>query len=293
MKPETFLEKLPRSVYVHLGLLALFAGYAFLFGPFVLLFVLLGFDPERRHTARLGQFGFRGFLTWCVWMTQERVRGHIPKEGSRDSAYVIVSNHESSLDTCLSLAFAPRPARLVSKQSNRRIPIIGLAAWASGILFLPEPALADDREVGTIGDVGATIEEAVRCIERGVSVIFFAEGSRARGKGIRRFKKGAFEVAAATGAPILPMVIVGSGVFMPVGGVVPLGPYRITIEFLAPRRIEGDVDEFRRKLRQEIAARHAEILAEPFHAPTRAEIASVPTSAPAEESLERTVTTSP
>ncbi|MEZ0227917.1 MAG: lysophospholipid acyltransferase family protein, partial [Planctomycetota bacterium] len=108
-----------------------------------------------------------------------------------------------------------------------------------------------------------------------------------------RFKKGAFEVAAATGAPVLPLVIVGSGVFMPPGGVVPLGPYRITLEFLPPRRIEGDVDEFRRKLRDEIAARHSAILAEPFHAPTRAEMVNVPTSDPAEESLERTVTRSP
>jgi len=286
VKREPLLERLPRSVFVWTGLLVLFASFALLAGPPVALAYALGLDRDRRVAARLGQAGFRGFLAWCSWVGLARVRGRVPRARAR--GFVIVSNHESSLDTCLVLAFAPRPTRLVSKAANRRIPIVGLAAWASGILFLPE-----ERALGAGDGAPSVIGEAVSAIESGVSVAFFAEGSRSRGRGVRRFRKGAFEVAVATGAEVLPAVIVGSGEFMPPGGVVPLGPYRITVELLPPRRIEGDPDAFRRALRAEIAARHAAILAEPFHAPTRRERATMPISPPDVESVARTFTTAP
>lgn len=284
MKVESLAERLPRSVYVWLGLLTLFAGFAVFVGPLVALLVALGLDPERRYSTRMGQWGFKGFLTCCACVGLARVRGNVPRSGP----FVVVSNHESGVDTCLVLAFSPRPTRLVSKAANRRLPIVGLAAWASGVLFLPE-----ERTLSASDDAAPIIEEAVRVVRRGVSVAFFPEGSRSRGRGVRRFRKGAFEVAAATGAPVLPMVIVGSGAFMPPGRPGPLGPYRLTVEFLPARRVEGDVDEFRRALRHEVAARHAAILAEPFHAPTRAEIAMIPISEPAAESRARTFTTSP
>jgi 1-acyl-sn-glycerol-3-phosphate acyltransferase len=277
VKPEGLLPRLPRSVFVWVSLLGLFASFAVFAAPVVFVLVALGLDPDRRWTTRVGQAGFRGLLTWCTWIGLARVRGERPRRGT----FVVASNHESSLDTCLALAFAPRPTRLVSKAANRRLPIVGPAAWASGVLFLSE-------------EPGALLDEAIRSVQRGVSVAFFAEGSRSRGRGVRRYRKGAFEVAAATGAPVLPVVIVGSGEFMPPGWPGPLGPYRITVEFLPARRVEGDPTAFARALRAEVAARHAAILAEPFHAPTRTERATMPISSPeGVESLERAETTAP
>jgi len=283
VRRETFLERLPRSVFIWTSLLVLFAAFGLVLGPLLGLLGALGLDRDRKRSADLAQRGFHGFLVWCGLVSYPRVRGRVPRGGP----FVVVSNHESGMDTCCVLALSPRPLRLVAKYGLWEVPLVGLAVWASGAIFLRE-----ERAIGSL-DPTEVLDEPIRAIESGVSVAFFPEGSRARGRGVRRFRRGAFEVAAATGVPVLPIVIVGSGEFMPAPGVHPLGPYRVTVELLEPRRIEGNLDEFRRSLREEVAARHAAILAEPFHAPTRAERMSVPTSPADVESRERSVTAAP
>jgi 1-acyl-sn-glycerol-3-phosphate acyltransferase len=270
VKPETRWDKLPRTVYVWTGLLVLFVGFAVLFAPWLLLLHALGLDPARKLAARVTAAGFRGFLVWTTWVGVARVRGFEGLEGP----FVVAANHESNLDICLVMAYSPRPTRLVAKAALRRVPVVGAAVLGSGSIFTE-----DDPHLTTagVGDDTPVLDEGIRAIERGCSVAFFPEGTRSRGRGVRRFRKGAFELAAATGAPILPVVIVGSGEFMPAGGVLPLGPFCITVEALSPRRVTGDPDAFRRALRHEIAAAHARILAEPFHAPTRRERSTVPT----------------
>jgi 1-acyl-sn-glycerol-3-phosphate acyltransferase len=262
---ESVLDKLPRSVHVWLGLLALFTTFAFGIGPFLALYQALGGDPDRRLAATITSWGFRGFLNWTLVTGFPRMRGleHVRGAGP----FVVVANHESDLDVCLVSAFSPRPTRLVSKAANKRVPLVAQAATAAGCLFAG-------------GEEHSFLADATGAVRAGVSVAFFPEGTRSRGRGIRRFHKGAFEVAAETGAPILPLVIVGSGVFMPAGGINLLGPFRVTLEALAPRRIEGDRDEFRRALRSEMAAAHARILAEPFHEPSRRERSTIPAASP-------------
>ncbi|HZU99710.1 MAG TPA: lysophospholipid acyltransferase family protein [Planctomycetota bacterium] len=272
MRRETSLEKLPRTVFVWASLLLAFMAFGVFLTPVVLLLALLGLDPERRVSARIARAAFRAYIVWGTVIGKARIRGHVPRRGP----FVVVSNHESGFDTFLVIALSPPPTRIVSKAANRRVPVVGLAAWASAALFL-----RDERGLET-GGLGP-LEEARQLIERGVSVAFFVEGSRSRGRGVRRFRRGAFELAAATGVPVLPIVIAGSGEFMP-PGVGPLGPLRVTMEVLPPRRVLGDVDEFRKALRAEIAARHAAILAEPHHAVTRSERSIVPTEEPALES---------
>ena len=280
MRRESFLERLPRSVYIWTSLLLLFAAFALLLGPVFMVLGLCGLDRGRAFSARAAQMGFHGLLAWCGLVSYPRVRGHVPRGGP----FVVVSNHASGMDTCCVMAFSPKPLRQVAKYGLWEVPLVGLAVWASGAIFLRE-----ERAIGSL-DATSVLEEPIRAIRAGTSVAFFPEGTRARGRGIRRFRAGAFEVAAATGVPVLPIVIVGSGEFMPAPGVHPLGPYRVTVEILAPRRVEGDLDTFRRSLRDEVAARYAAILAEPFHAPTRAEMTKVPTSPEALESRERSLT---
>jgi len=49
----------------------------------------------------------------------------------------------------------------------------------------------------------------------GVSVMFFAEGTRSADGTIHKFKKGAFATAVETGLPILPVTINGSRRILP------------------------------------------------------------------------------
>jgi 1-acyl-sn-glycerol-3-phosphate acyltransferase len=280
VRRESFLERVPRSAFIWTSLLLFFAAFGLVLGPVLALLGVLGLDRGRALSARMAQDGFRGFLAWCGVVSYPRFRGRIPRGGP----FVVVSNHASGMDTCCVLAFSPKPLRLVAKYGLWEVPLVGFAVWASGAIFLRE-----ERAIGSL-DASSVLEEPIRAIRSGISVAFFPEGTRARGRGIRRFRAGAFEVAAATGAPVLPIVIVGTGEFMPAPGVHPLGPYRVTVEILEPRRVEGDLDAFRRSVRDEVAARHAAILAEPFHAPTRADMTTVPTSPEEQESRERSLT---
>jgi 1-acyl-sn-glycerol-3-phosphate acyltransferase len=72
------------------------------------------------------------------------------------------------------------------------------------------PVVRGDRASGE-----QCLETSANWIRRGVSVLFFPEGTRSPDGQLRAFKPGAFRVAAATGAPVLPVLISGSEACLP------------------------------------------------------------------------------
>lgn len=54
------------------------------------------------------------------------------------------------------------------------------------------------------------MKEAGALLARGESVIVFPEGTRSKGDAMGEFKHGAFKMAFAAGAPVVPVVIDGS-----------------------------------------------------------------------------------
>jgi 1-acyl-sn-glycerol-3-phosphate acyltransferase len=60
-----------------------------------------------------------------------------------------------------------------------------------------------------------SIDEAALRIRRGKSIMTFPEGTRSRDGEIKDFKQGAFHLAIKSGAPIVPVSIIGSGRIMP------------------------------------------------------------------------------
>lgn len=54
------------------------------------------------------------------------------------------------------------------------------------------------------------MKEAGALLARGESVIVFPEGTRSKGDAMGEFKHGAFKMAFAAGAPLVPVVIDGS-----------------------------------------------------------------------------------
>jgi 1-acyl-sn-glycerol-3-phosphate acyltransferase len=64
---------------------------------------------------------------------------------------------------------------------------------------------------------------------RGYSFLVFPEGTRTLTGRLREFRRGGFFLAAAAGAPVIPVSIQGTFALMPKGRLVPRrGPVRVT-----------------------------------------------------------------
>ncbi|XP_077248319.1 1-acyl-sn-glycerol-3-phosphate acyltransferase BAT2, chloroplastic-like [Tasmannia lanceolata] len=141
---------------------------------------------------------------------------------------VYVSNHQSFLDIYTLLTLG-RSFKFISKTGIFVIPIIGWAMFFMGLIPLRR---MDSR---------SQLECLKRCMDlvrKGASVFFFPEGTRSKDGKLHAFKKGAFSVAAKTGAPVVPITLMGTGNLMPSGmeGVLNSGSVKVVIH----KPIEGD-----------------------------------------------------
>jgi 1-acyl-sn-glycerol-3-phosphate acyltransferase len=146
------------------------------------------------------------------------------EKAKKDETYVIISNHQSILDilliTCLRLRL-----RWISKIENFRIPILN---WSMKMAkYIPI-----DR--GNPESKAVMMEEAIRSLKQGISIMMFPEGTRSKDCTIQDFKKGAFEMALSTKKPILPVIIDGTGKVLPKKGIIFSGGYLLRVNVLDP-----------------------------------------------------------
>ncbi|EDV28048.1 uncharacterized protein TRIADDRAFT_53227 [Trichoplax adhaerens] len=116
------------------------------------------------------------------------------------SPYIIVCNHQSSLDLYPLLRIVPPKTVAVAKKELLYTPIIGQAAWLTHTVFV-------DR-----GDHASAVETLNKVIQemkkKSFNLWVFPEGKRNQtGKGMLPFKKGAFHIALRAQIPIVPVVI--------------------------------------------------------------------------------------
>ena len=103
---------------------------------------------------------------------------------------VIVANHLSWADSFVFLG--ELGARFVAMDLYRRIPVVGQALSAAGVLYIERSRLRD------VHSVGRRIGRAVR---RGELVMFFPEADTSRGADVKPFRGALLEPAAGAGAP--------------------------------------------------------------------------------------------
>ena len=167
---------------------------------------------------------------FCQWFagTDRRVYGLEHVETGR--AYVVVSNHESNWDSISIVPGIPQLSiRFVAKRQLMQIPIFGTALRLSGNIMV-------DR-----GRSGSDVKRLKsRMSERppDVSMLFFAEGTRARDGAFRAFKMGAFATALTTGLPVLPVATAGTWrAWRPNSALIRSGP--VVVEIGAPIPTDG------------------------------------------------------
>jgi 1-acyl-sn-glycerol-3-phosphate acyltransferase len=125
------------------------------------------------------------------------------------TSYVFMPNHASFLDGPLVMVLIPGVARAILKKSVLRVPIVGTAMRFVG--FVPV-----DRKGAEGGK--KSIARAVSLMrEKGYSFLIFPEGTRTLDGRLGPFRRGGFFLALESGAPIVPVTIIGTRALMPKG----------------------------------------------------------------------------
>lgn len=162
-------------------------------------------------------------------------------------SYVVVSNHQSHLDSIALLLTAPSPLRMLAKKSLFRIPFFGAVMSAMGHVPI-------DRRKGKT-DFDSLRLYCERLRKNGQSIMVFPEGTRSPDRRVRDFKSGAFRIAKELGLPIVPVSITGTGLILPAKSLS-VTPGRARIEWHAPIDVaELDAEEAQRRVHALIKAR--------------------------------------
>lgn len=111
-----------------------------------------------------------------------------------DRPTVVIANHQHNDDLFVMGDLLPPRTVTVGKSSLVWVPFFGQVFWLGGNVILNRA-----RSHKAIAVMQATSEAIARDHK---SLWVFPEGTRSRGRGLQKFKKGAFHAAVASGAPI-------------------------------------------------------------------------------------------
>ncbi len=150
-------------------------------------------------------------------------KGNLPSEG----AAIIVANHLSFFDSVLLLFALPRRVYALGKAeyADRRI-----TRW----LFCGAGMIPVRREQPA--DLSRAFDEAREVLDVGEVLVIFPEGTRSRDGQLHRGHSGAAHLALQTGAPLVPVGIIGTDQILPTGARVVRPFRRVTIRIGTPIR---------------------------------------------------------
>jgi 1-acyl-sn-glycerol-3-phosphate acyltransferase len=164
--------------------------------------------------SKTGNSMFQAARCWA-WLilkvtgVQVVLRGGAKIDRSR--AYMIIANHQSHFDgPALAWGLGGLQFRWIAKTELLQIPLFGHCLNSSRNIFIDRA-----KQESAV----ARIQEGMRRLPAGASVVCFAEGTRSNTGRVGAFKKGGFVAALTHGMPILPVTINGSRYVLPKGSL--------------------------------------------------------------------------
>lgn len=126
----------------------------------------------------------------------------------QDRPVLYVSNHQGNFDIPILLGHIQGRKGFVAKDSIEKMPLVN--RWMKHIhcVFM-------DRD--NLRQSAAAINEGIRNLKGGTSMVIFPEGTRSHDGNLLEFKPGALKLGTKPGVPIIPITINGSVHMMPKG----------------------------------------------------------------------------
>jgi 1-acyl-sn-glycerol-3-phosphate acyltransferase len=143
-----------------------------------------------------------------MWRVHVRGLEHVPDEGPA----IFCPNHTSVIDSFFLPLTLPRKITFVGKAEY-------MDDWKTKYLFPAMGMIPIDRGGGSAAE--RALDTAARVLERGELFGIYPEGTRARDGRLHRGRTGAARLALRTGAPIIPVGIVGTRDIQPPDAKVP------------------------------------------------------------------------
>ena len=133
-------------------------------------------------------------LLTAVYRVKITGREHVPESGP----CVLAANHVSVMDGFFLGIAVTRQVRFMAKAELHRVPIVKQVLEAAGAFPVERGA-----------DAGRAIAAGVKLLEEGAVVGVFPEGTSLPDRKAG-YKRGAARLALATGAPLVPVALIGT-----------------------------------------------------------------------------------
>ena len=209
----------------------------------------------------------RRFAHWYSWTWANHFHAISPfwrvqvqgvEKIDKNRSYVIVANHQSSLDILVMFALR-RHFKWVAKHSLFFVPIFGWHLFMAGYV----PIRRGDR-----GSREAMMRRCQAQLASGNSIVMFPEGTRNQSRELGPFKRGAFALALQAGVDVIPVVISGTRNCLPRNAWITPAAQRtpvhmVVLDPVSTATCGGDVRALARQVRDTIAQRLAQLEVEP------------------------------
>ncbi|MEA1987044.1 MAG: lysophospholipid acyltransferase family protein, partial [Candidatus Marinimicrobia bacterium] len=174
--------------------------------PFAGLLYLLTFVIKNQQV--FSKF-LRAWANVILWFSGLKINVTGLENIDKNREFVVIANHESSLDIFLGIGKIPLQIRMVSKDGVKKLPIIGGLMTRLYFVFLD--LTNPKKAIKQLNDSMKVV------IEKKLSLFIFPEGTRIKDVPLKPFKKGAFVLASRENLPILPVILRNTGKITPPG----------------------------------------------------------------------------
>jgi 1-acyl-sn-glycerol-3-phosphate acyltransferase len=189
-------------------------------------------------------------LAKAVWRPRVEGLDNLPPTGP----VIVASNHISFADSMVIPIVVPRKVVFLAKEdyfTGTGVKGALMRGWFEGLGMVPVDR--DDTRSAL-----ASLDVALDVLGRGEAFGIYPEGTRSRDGRLYRGRTGVAQLALTSGAPIVPVGLVGTDELQPVGATLPR-LVRVTIRFGAPIRADGRFEgmpsgKARRELTDEVMA---------------------------------------
>lgn len=157
-------------------------------------------------------------LLYQPWIRGEE---NIPAEG----AAILASNHLAVIDSFFLPLMIDREVAFIGKSDY--FTGKGVKGWAVKRFMTAVGTIPVDRSGGKASM--AALQAGIDRLRAGELFGIYPEGTRSPDGRLYRGKTGVARVAMATGAPVIPVAMIGSNIAQPIGQVIPSTRHRVGI----------------------------------------------------------------